>query len=64
MLTDQIWERDKNDSKGFGSSNGRIELLLMMRGKNTGEAGLVGISGAQLWTGWDGTDYKTTMWKS
>lgn len=62
-MIDQTWETGKNDSKGFGLSNGRMELLLMMRGKNNEEASLVEISGAQLWIGQDEPNYKTTMWK-
>ena len=52
MIVDRPDMRKKqDDSKGFGSSDRRIELLLLMREKNTGEAGLVGISVAQLQTG-------------
>jgi hypothetical protein len=45
-LTDQTWERGKDDSQVFGLAHGKMELLVMMRWKNTGEGGLEGILGA------------------
>lgn len=32
MMTDQIWERDKDDPKGFYLSNERMESRLMKTG--------------------------------
>lgn len=52
------------EPKDSGLSNGRPELLLMKRRKNTRKGGLVEISEAWFWKGEAENDYKTSLWKS